>query len=409
MRGSALFLPSLVIGYALFTSIGILAVLGSLYSFYLGLVFDRKASLAISRPRTGFKPRVTAIMPCKGPEPNLERNMESLLKQDYGNYQAIVVSDSKEDPAWSVAASLLVHYPNLRVCISKPAASTTASGKVAALLTAIDETKRETEVYAFVDSDGFVPENWLSELVDPLIDKSIGASTGFRWYFPAQGGFWSHVEAAWNASGTNLLFDKRFNFPWGGGMAIRAETLEKIGIRKIWANAVSDDMTLNLALREHHHTIVFRPQCTVATFNQSNMHRFLEWATRQTTLTKAFNRRLWGYALAAYTFHDLTLLLGVIALFLAAGFDVIWLLPAVLLLSGEVLGIPRSLQRSRTFERAMPHMRVEFERNRLAEAMVSFIVPWIMTYCIIKSTRCREIEWRGRKYRITGMNRFATP
>ena len=403
-----MFLSLSIIGYALLTWMGILAVLAALYSLYLGLVFDRKTSLRASGRRTGFKPRVTVIMPCKGAESNLERNMESILKQDYGNYQTIVVTDSSDDPAWSTAASLLARYPgaNLRLCISKPATSTTASGKVTALLTAIEQTKGQAEVYAIIDSDAFVPGNWLAELVNPLSDESIGATTGFRWYFP-QGGFWSHVEAAWNASGTDVLFDERVNFIWGGGMAIRAETLDKIGIREIWAGAISDDMTLTSALKEHHYRIMFLPQCTVATFNQTTMHRFLEWATRQTTLFFLNRRR--KYRLATCIFHDLTFVLGIVALILGAALNPTWSVPAALLLSGVILGVLRNLQRTRTFERAMPQMKVEFERNRFADAIVSSLIPWIMTYCIIKSARIHEVEWRGRRHKLTGINHVATP
>ena len=105
--------------------------------------------------------------------------------------------------------------------------------------------------------------------MDPLSDESIGATTGFRWYLPIDGGFWSHIEAAWNASGTNLLFNDKYNFPWGGAMALRSETLDKVGIREVWAKAVSDDMTLNSALRAHGYQVAFLPQCMVATFNKT--------------------------------------------------------------------------------------------------------------------------------------------
>jgi hypothetical protein len=121
---------------------------------------------------------------------------------------------------------------------------------------------------------------------------------GFRWYILSTGGFRSYVEAASNASGTNLMLNPRHNFPWRGAMAIRAETLREIDIRRVWSNAVSDDMTLNSALRAHGYRIIFLPQCTVATYNKADLARFLQWAVRQTLLTRLFNRDLWNYAAA---------------------------------------------------------------------------------------------------------------
>jgi cellulose synthase/poly-beta-1,6-N-acetylglucosamine synthase-like glycosyltransferase len=57
-----------------------------------------------------------------------------------------------------------------------------ASGKVAALLTALSKTKGQADMYALVDGDSLIPANWLTELVDSLLDESIGATTAFRWY-----------------------------------------------------------------------------------------------------------------------------------------------------------------------------------------------------------------------------------
>lgn len=406
-RGPSLFLAE--VSYGFFLSVGIIAVLVSLYSLYLGLQYDRKVSLTLARRKHRFRPRICVIMPCKGNEPSLDTNIEAVLKQAYDNYQTVIVTDTVQDPAHAVAKSVLARYPTAKASVYTSEPSTGASGKVAALLTALEKSKGQADVYAFVDSDGLIPPRWLEELVNPLIDESVGSTTGFRWYFPLDGGVWSHIEAAWNASGTNLMFDDRYNFPWGGAMAIRAETLERIGIKQIWANAISDDMTLNSALRSHGYRIVFLPQCTVATFNKATLPRFLEWATRQTVLTKIFNPGLWNYALAAYAFFDLVLLLGPVAAVLGVLLGPSWFIPAALLLSSSGLGILRSIQRSGTFKRAMPEFEREFNKNRVTDAIASFIVPWIMTYCIIESARTSEIEWRGRKYELTGIKPHAAP
>jgi ceramide glucosyltransferase len=348
-------------------------------------------------------------MPCKGAEPGLARNIEAAVTQQYENYETIIVVDKADDPAYSTANSVLrtCKPVNAKVCIAEP--SPGCSGKVSALLTALNQSGPQTGVYAFLDSDAFVPPRWLRDIVDPLNDESIGATTGFRWYLPTEGGFWSHVESAWNAAGTNLLFEPKYNFPWGGAMALRSETLGKIRVREVWREAVSDDMTLNSALRAHGYRIVFLPQCMVATFNKTTRPRFLTWATRQTALTRVFNYRLWRYALVAYSIFDLTLLLAMVSAFLGILLNPSWFAPAALLLAPTVMGVPRSIQRSSTFRRAMPELEPEFRRTRLADAVGSFIVPWIMTYCIIKSARNHEIEWRGRKYTLTGTKSLAPP
>lgn len=353
-----------------------------------------------TRPTHGFRPTVCLILPCKGAERGLEGNIDAALHQEYDDYHVIVVTDSELDPAYGIASAVLSRNPERpsRLCISK--GSTLASGKVAALLTALAEDRSRSEVYAFLDSDALISPSWLRDLVDPLSEDWIGATTGFRWYFSSDGGLWSHVEAAWNAAGTNLLFNDRYNFPWGGAMAIRSETLDRIDIRGIWSGAISDDMSLNSALKMHGYKIFFLPQCTAATFTHDNLQGFLRWATRQTTLTRVYNHGLLRYAALAYGFLDFTFVLGIISAGLGVMVASSWFLPSVLLLCPTALGILRSFHRNSTFKRALPHFRQQFKRAAYKEAIASLVVPWIMAFCIIKSSRTHEIEWRGRRYKL---------
>lgn len=187
-------------------------------------------------------------------------------------------------------------------------------------------------------------------------------------------------------------------------MAVRSETLDKIRIEDAWANAISDDMALNSALRNHGYRIDFLPQCTVATFNQTDFSGLLEWTIRQTTLTRVFNRSVWKYGLVAYAFLDVVFLLGLAGLALGIILNSIWLVPSALLLAPALLGPLRCSQRCSTFERALPHLEAEFQRNRFPLVAVSPLVPLLMLYCIVKSAFTHEIEWRGRQYGLAALD-----
>ena len=387
------------ISYGTILLLGILALLASLYSILLGKRYDRKVLEALGKQRVGFQPHACVIMPCRGDEPNLVGNIETLLKLNYPNYHVMIVTDSEDDPAHHVANAIIKRSGlNAELLISTQHSN--ASGKVSALLTALERDKGKAQVYAFIDSDSTVNASWLSELVDPLADATVGATTGFRWYLAT--GFWSQVQSAWNASGSNLMFDEKYNFPWGGAMALRADTLDRIHIEDVWRNAISDDLTLNIALRKSGYHTVFLPQCTVATVT-SNITRsnVLRLATNQTTLTRTYHPNLWNYALAAYTFFNTTFILGLVALSLAF-LDTYWLIPATLLLAPTPLGLIRSSSRRETFQRALPWLS-EVNKSGLKAVSASLIVPWIMTYCIFRSVFTREIEWRGRTYTLRKM------
>jgi cellulose synthase/poly-beta-1,6-N-acetylglucosamine synthase-like glycosyltransferase len=338
-------------------------------------------------------------MPCKGNESGLVNNIEAILNLDYPNYSVTIVTDSIADPTYEAATLILNENKraNAKICISHPHPE--ASGKVSALLTAMEEDHERSEVFAFVDSDSRVPPTWLSDLVDPLLDTTIGATTGFRWYFPHNGSIWSYVQSAWNASGTNLMFDNKYNFPWGGSMAISAAVSRHINLLDVWKTAVSDDLSLNMALRRNGYSILFLPQCTVASYVQeTNLGQFLEWATTQTALARVYNRKLWNYALATYAFFDASFIVGLCSILLVFS-SVLWAIPTALLWCPIPLGIIRSHQRCKIFQDAMPTMKRDFD-SYTESNLASLIVPWIMAYCIIKSAFIDEIVWRGRRYKL---------
>jgi len=347
-------------------------------------------------------------MACKGDEPHLEQNIEAVLNQAYPNFRVVIVTDTKDDAAYAVANTILKRHPTKDARLFTADAHPRASGKVAALLTGLVRDEWASEAYAFVDSDALTSRNWLRDMLDPLQEASVGASTGFRWYFPEKSGFWSQVESAWNASGTNLMFSEKYNFPWGGAMAILRNKMNAIHLRTLWETAFSDDLSLNGALRDHKYRVEFLPQCTVITRSQATARSFLRWATRQVTITRIFNRRLWEYGLAAYGLFTVLGALGVASLIAGIIFSRTWLLPAALLFIPSILGVFRSNQRLTTLKQALPEFASDFERNRLAHSIASLIVPWIMTYCIIKSARTSKIEWRGRTYNLTGQTTIAS-
>ncbi|MGA3297798.1 MAG: glycosyltransferase family 2 protein [Candidatus Bathyarchaeia archaeon] len=395
--------------YSFLILLGILATLASLYSLHLGRAYDHRVHAVLNGSKSGYSPRVCVIMPCKGEDTGLSQNMESVLKQDYPNYHVIMVFDNVSDPAYKIATSLLTKgsRTGMQLCISRQRESR-ASGKVSALLTAFEMDNGISQAYAFVDSDAYLPSSsWLFELVNPLMDSSIGATTGFRWYIPDDG-FWAYVKAAWNALGTNLMFDDKYNFPWGGAMVVRAETLDRLQIQKVWSDAISDDLALNTALRKHGYRIRFLPQCTVVTFiEKTTLPNLLRWTTNQIALTKTYNRKLWNYALAVYAFFDLTFIAGLLAFVMELIRGPVWFVAATLLLSPLPIGIIRSWRRYVTFQYAMPMLR-EHSISRLRWSLASLIVPWIMTFGILKSTITSEIEWRGTKYKLRRGGRVAT-
>ncbi|WP_075056389.1 glycosyltransferase family 2 protein [Thermogymnomonas acidicola] len=156
-----------------------------------------------------YSPHVTVIVPCRGGKDlTLERNLRSLVSQDYGgDYRVIAVVDSLDDPAVEtirrVGLELMVSDARCEAC----------SGKVRAIATVLERVR--SEVYVFADSDAEMPPNWLRDLVAPLGDSETGLSTTFPPIFYPMGGFWSHVKMAWGLVGMGLMESRITRFGWG--------------------------------------------------------------------------------------------------------------------------------------------------------------------------------------------------
>jgi len=47
-------------------------------------------------------------------ERGLEKNIEAVLKQDYPSYEVVVITDTAQDPAFSIAKSVLERNPKAK-------------------------------------------------------------------------------------------------------------------------------------------------------------------------------------------------------------------------------------------------------------------------------------------------------
>jgi cellulose synthase/poly-beta-1,6-N-acetylglucosamine synthase-like glycosyltransferase len=277
-----------------------------------------------------------------------------------------------------------------------------ASGKVLALISAVEKARHGSKILAFADSDCWVRRDWLHNLVVPLQSKDVGATTSFRWY-PDSGSFLSGLVSAWNASGANLMFDSRYNFVWGGSWAIRRELYDKLGVSERMSTHLSDDQAVTQAIREAGLAIRYIPKSTALSDPRSRFRsyrHFLEWAVIQVAITRIYNARLWRFAALSYSSFNITTLIGVLTLMLSAALNDFWLgLLSVVMLSHIILGMLRADLRWRTFRETMSNNDRAF-RGRWRHIASSLLVSWIMTYSIIRSRNVTHFPWRGRTYKV---------
>ncbi len=342
-------------------------------------------------PPEPYTPPATLIVPVKGLDHDLAQNLRSLAGQDYPDFELIVVCHSASDQALRVARLSLEGLG--RVIVAGPPPAGTGE-KVHNLMRAVAVSRTASAVLVFADSDGQVPSGWLRSLVAPLADPEVGAATGFRWYFPEDGGFWPLLRSVWNSTiAGNMRPDGR-NFTWGGGTAIRRETFERARVKEFWQGTVSDDYRLSAAMNAAGLGVHFVPAAMVATTGSCTAAEFLDWATRQLVITKVYRRKLWLAGFVAHVVYCGAMLMSVL---LAVSGNPLGLGGLVVTV---VPGMGKGAMRSYAARLMFPDRTDWLDRFSWAYFWMVPIATWIWLYTFTRSAFTRTIEWRGNVYKL---------
>ncbi len=381
---------------SLFLGLAALSFLLGLASLAGGVRFRVRARRSVRRTWPAFTPRVAVIVACKGVDPGLATNVAALLDQDYPEYRVMFALDEMDDPAHDVIRRA-AKGSKVRVMVATADRVRNATGKAAALAGAARELTAKDEVVAFMDSDARPPRHWLRSLVAPLQDPSIGATTTYRWYTHDRS-LPSATRAAWSAAGTNILFNPRLNFAWGGSYAIRKETFDRTYVAAKWGTALSDDMVVTQAVKGAGLRIEYVPPATVLTEEPADWRSVMEWTTRQTVMMRAYDPRVIRYAALAYATVSGSIDLGIALLAVAALANPAYGVPALLLLSHVPFTAAKAVLRLGTFRGITGH--------RLGPTgpfvLGSLVTPWLALYNLNVARKVRYLSWRGTVYELAG-------
>lgn len=354
-----------------------------------GLRFAAYVRRETSRSLPDFQPFVSVIAPTRGVEPGFEDNVRPLLSQDYPAYEVLFVFDDNADGAVEIVEQLAG-----RIVISGPAKGT--GQKVHNLIAAVDQIDPRCEVIVFVDTDARPGRNWLRQLVAPLADYRIGASTGYRWFVPERGGLASRLRSVWNASIASALGeDAAKNFCWGGSTAIRREIFERLRVTDHWQGTVSDDFTLTRVLKEAELPIHFTPNVLVPSVGDCGFRELLEFTTRQVKITRIYAPHLWLPLMLGSGLFSMVFFGGLI-LAISSGSLPVSVILAILF----VLGAAKSLIRWRAVKIPLAEHGSKLNRDLLAHVFLWPFASLIYFGNTVVAGFSRRIKWRGITYEL---------
>lgn len=377
----------------------------SFKSFRGGVEYLRFFREELTKPPSEWEPMVTIIAPCKGVDEGMLANFDALLGQDLPEYEVVFVIDDPDDPAAGVIEQAWQEAErHVKLVVAPKAAA--SSQKVENLREGVLHADPKSEVFVFVDSDARPSPGWLRALIAPLRDETIGAATGYRWFISDEPTLASELRSAWNASIASALGpNEKSNFTWGGSMAIRRDTFERIGMRERWEGTLSDDFAVTRAMRAAGLRIRFVPQALTASVESCTFRELFEFTNRQMKITRVYMPQLWLMSFFGSGLFNLVMAAAILIAILSKTNGVpVWAALATLFLV-SFFSVGKAVLRLYAVRFALPQFGPELRRQRFSQYTLWLFTPAIFFANCVAALLSREIVWRGTRYRLASPDR----
>jgi ceramide glucosyltransferase len=249
---------------AFLTGLGLLAGLAALAGCVMALLAARAVGrLAATAPATGPALPASILKPLHGTEPGLREALGSTLAQRHAPpFEVLFAVRDPADPAASVAEAAMAAAPDVPARLVRDPRLHGPNRKVSQLMNL--EALARHPVLVVADADMAVPPHWLTAVTAPLADPAVGLVTCLYRGEPGDGGLWSRLAALWidwqflpNAAMGEAM--GRANGCYGATMALRAETLARIGGFAALSALLADDHALGAAVRKLGLKVVVAP------------------------------------------------------------------------------------------------------------------------------------------------------
>ncbi len=367
------------------STIFLFMVLAAATRWRRGAAAERRAAAAT--PESSLPP-VTVFKPVHGMEARLEENLESFFRQDYPAFEVVLGARTASDEGLQVAERVRQRHPTIKsqVVVSGPPAWPNA--KVFSLSRMIPLSTNDYFVTS--DSDVQVSPRFLRDVIPTLLDKKIGLITCPYRGLPA-GDFWSTLEALGMSvempSGVMVAeMLEGIRFALGPAVALRRDTLDKIGGIAITADYYSDDFVLGNLVWAAGYKVIFSHHIVEHVLTPRSLLRTLGDQLRWMKSTR-FSRPL-GHVGTGLTYSMPFGVLGFVAGALTGHF-------------GLGVGLFIAAFLNRVVQSAAVGWRVIGDRRDLYLAWLYPLRDFLGFLTWLGSFSSRNFYWRGERYKFS--------
>lgn len=362
---------------------GLLALAGSILAVPAAWAVRRLAAAA-QGPAAGAALPASVLKPLHGAEPGLVENLASTLAQAHAApFEVLFAVRDPADPAAAVAEAAMAAAPGVPARLLRDPRLHGPNRKVSQLVNLKAAACHPVLVVA--DADMRVSSGWLAAVTAPLADPAVGLVTCLYRAEPADGRLWSRLAALgvdWQFLPNAALGEAMGQAEgcYGATMALRAETLARLGGFASLLGLLADDHALGAAVRRLGLRVVLAPALPAHVMAEPSLLALLRHELRWARTVRLLNPG--GYAGMGVTYP---LVPGLLAAWLAPapwGWAALGLALAARL--GLAVAVDRALGRPLAFGRValLP----------LRDAL-SFGI-WVAG--LARGT----VTWRGRRYRM---------
>ena len=331
-------------------------------------------------------PPVTVLKPLHGSEPLLEAALTTFCLQDYPAFQLVFGVAQAHDPAVAVVARLQQRFPQIDMELVVCSALHGSNRKVSNLINMVGAARYEVLVIA--DSDLHVAPDYLARVVTALADPGTGLVTTLSVGLPATSRLPERLAASQITYGflPGVLLARAMGRQdcLGVTMAIRRETLNRVGGLRALADHLADDAVLGGLVRDQGLAVRLAATLPATTVAESTLSAGLEHELRWARTIRAQVPA--GYAASVLQYP---IAMAVIACVLTGFAQSAVLLVALawVIRAGVARQIDRSL---RPMAAGCAH------QSALQAPLLLFPLRELMSAAVmVASYRTRRVTWRG--------------
>jgi len=340
-------------------------------------------------------PKVSVILPARNEEDFLAKCLDTLVDQDYPNYEIIVIDDSSQDST----GNIIIEYANKYSKIIPVSAKPKPEGWMGKNWACVEGYKKSTgDLLLFTDADTKHSKNVITLVVDHLESNKLEALTVIPRLVTLD--FWTNITLPMISTFLHTRFSairvndptKKTGYFFGSFFIINKKTYEKIGTHEGVKQEIIEDGALGKKVKENGHKM-----------KMVRGERFIEaiWARDKSTLWNGLKRlmiplSLQSQKIAVGIFFAVLFLLFipfpvfVSSLFLVfesnsySSLFVSSLVASILIYAGGIIEVKKGLDLRLVFSAFAP--------------IGSLVVVLAFLSGLYQAKKDSAISWRGRRY-----------